>query len=129
LEQSPVLIVTPALAVIDGSLCQLTREGLPAQACQPLATAVAEFLRGPMCVYVREQPHGFLPGIPNLYCLDGDLRLMWMAEWPESCGPCTRIMDAQGNMLAAESASGAVVRLDAHTGKLLSVEHSMAATG
>jgi hypothetical protein len=124
-----VLFVTPALAVIDGSLCQLTREGLPARSCQPLATAVAEFLRGPMCVYVREHPHGLLPGIANLYCLDGDLRLKWMAEWPESCGPCTRIVDASGDILMAESVSGAVIQLDAHTGRTLQIAHPMAAAG
>jgi len=124
-----VLFPTPALAVIDGSLCQLTREGLPARSCPPLATAVAEFVGGPMCVYVREHPYGLLPGIANLYCLDGDLRMMWIAEWPASCGPCTRIVDATGDLLTAESASGAVVRIDAQTGRTLHIEQPMAAAG
>jgi hypothetical protein len=118
----------PALAVIDGALCQLTREGAPAITCTPLATAVVEFHRGPMCVYVREHPHGLLPGIANLYCLDGALRLQWMAEWPESYGPCTRIIDASGDMLVAESTSGAVLRIDAHSGHFVGIDHLMAAT-
>jgi hypothetical protein len=115
--------------VIDGALCQLTREGALAGSCTPLATAVVEFRRGPMCVYVRELPVGLLPGIANLYCLDGSLRLQWMAEWPVSCGPCTRIIDAVGDTLTAESASGAIVRLDAHTGRIVGVDQPMAATG
>ncbi|MEO7599954.1 MAG: hypothetical protein ABIV50_13540, partial [Opitutus sp.] len=62
---------SPALAVIDGALCQLTREGVAAITCAPLATAIVEFRRGPMCVFVRETPNGLLPGISNLYRLDG----------------------------------------------------------
>ena len=79
-----------------------------------------------MCVYVLELPFGLLPGMPNLYCLDGDLRLQWLADWPESCGPCIRIIDATEDGLRAESASGAIVRLDPHHGRLLSVEPQMA---
>ncbi|HTO02599.1 MAG TPA: hypothetical protein VL069_02805 [Opitutus sp.] len=120
---------SPALAVIDGSLSQLTREGAAARSCAPLATAVVEFRGGPLCVYVRELPHGLLPGMPNLYCLDGDLRMMWMAEWPEACGYCTRINDASGDVLTAESASGAIVRLDAHTGKIIGIDQPMAVAG
>ena len=82
-----------------------------------------------MCVYVREISHGLLPGFANLYCLDGNLGLMWMAEWPESYGPCTRIVDISGDTLIAESASGATVRLDAHSGRLSQVVHPMAAAG
>ena len=113
---SPAQLVnseTPALAVIDGTLCQLTREGTRAAGHAPLATAVLEFRHGSLRYYVREHPHGLLPGLPNLYCLDGDLRMMWIAEWPASCGPCTRIVDATRDHLTAESASGAVVRIDA----------------
>ena len=82
-----------------------------------------------MCVYVREHPYGLLPGIANLYCLDGDLRMMWIAEWPASCGPCTRIVDATGDLLTAESATGAVVRIDAQTGRTLQIGQPMAVAG
>jgi hypothetical protein len=120
---------SPALAVIDGSLCQFTREGVPAHRYEPIATAVAEFRCGPMCIYVREHPYGLLPGISNLYCLDGALRLLWLAEWPGECGACTRIVDASGDVLTTESASGATVRIRAHTGALLGVDPQMAAAG
>jgi hypothetical protein len=120
---------TSALAVIDGTLCQLTREGARAAGHAPLATAVVEFRHGSMRYYVREHPYGLLPGLPNLYCLDAAFRLQWMAEWPEPADPCTAIVGEEGDTLVAMSASGAAVRLDANTGRLISIEQPMAAAG
>jgi hypothetical protein len=114
-----------ALAVIDGTLCQLTREGLRAALLPPLATAVVEFRHGPLRTYVREHPFGLLPGLPNLYCLDGAFRMLWMAEWPDSSDPCAGIDREEGDTLVTTSVSGAEVRLDAHTGRLLSVTQPM----
>ena len=119
----------PALAVIDGLLCQLTRRGTRAGWHAPLATAVVEFHHGPLRVYVREHPYGLLPGIPNLYCLDAALRLQWMAEWPAPADPCARILGEAGGVLSVESVSGTRISLDAHTGRLLGVARPMAATG
>ena len=118
---------TSALAVIDGTLCQLTREGSRAAGHAPLATAVLEFRHGSLRYYVREHPHGLLPGLPNLYCLDGGFRLQWMAEWPDPADPCTAIIAEEGATLVAQAASGAMVRLDVQTGRLLRVEQPMAA--
>jgi hypothetical protein len=126
---SAALLVTtppPALAVIDGTLSLLTREGTRALSHAPLATAVVEFRHGPLRVYVREHPYGLLPGIPNLYCLDADLRLQWMAEWPDPADPCARILNDDDGILVAESFRGALVRLDAFTGRLLGVTQPMA---
>lgn len=117
---------TPALAVIDGSLCRLTRRGARATGHAPLATAVVEFRHGPLRVYVREHPYGLLPGLPNLYCLDGAFRLQWMAEWPEPADPCAAIVGEDGDALVVLSTAGATVRLDASTGRLLHIEHPMA---
>jgi hypothetical protein len=113
--------------VIDGALCVLTREGARSAWHAPLATAIVEFHHGPLRVYVREHPYGLLPGLPNLYCLDGDFRLQWMAEWPDPADPCARIVGDEGESLLVESASGALVRLDAMTGRLLGVTQVMAA--
>lgn len=124
---SPVTTAAPALAVIDGSLCQLTREGARAHGHAPLATAVLEFRHGPLCYYVREHPHGFLPGICNLYCLDADFRLRWFAEWPEVSDPCVAILGEDGECLVVATQSGLHVRLDRHTGRLRAVEQPMAA--
>lgn len=118
---------TPALAVIDGTLCQLTRNGTRAAGHAPLATAVVEFRHGPLRYYVREHPFGLLPGLPNLYCLDGAFRMQWMAEWPDPADPCTSIVGEEGVALVALAKSGAIVRLDAHNGRLLSIESPMAA--
>jgi len=120
---------SPALAVIDGSLCQFTRRGTRAGCHVPLATAVVEFHHGSLRVYVREHPYGLLPGIPNLYCLDAALRLQWMAEWPIPDDPCAKILGEEGGVLSVESLSGSRISLDAHTGKLLGIARPMAATG
>ena len=119
----------PALAVIDGTLCQLTREGAKAGGYAPLASAVAEFCHAELRCYVREHPYGLLPGLPNLYCLDGAFRLQWMAEWPDPADPCAAIVGEEGEVLVTRSARGSLVRLDAHTGRLLGVETPMAAAG
>ena len=95
---------TPAFAVIDGTLFQLTREGAVARSCAPLATAIEEFLCGPLCVFVRERPHGLLPGISNLYKLDAALRLEWLAAWPGEYGACTQIIEIVNDVLIAASA-------------------------
>lgn len=118
---------TSALAVIDGTLCQISREGTRAVGHAPLATAVVEFRHGAMRYYVREHSFGLLPGLPNLYCLDAAFRLQWMAEWPDPADPCAAIVGEEGESLVALSQSGAVVRLDVHTGRLSSVEQPMAA--
>ena len=118
---------TPALAVIDGALCQLTREGARAGGHAPLATAVVEFRHGPFCFFVREHPYGLLPGLPNLYCLDGAFRLQWMAEWPDPADPCAASVGEEGDTLVTTAVSGATVRLDANTGRLRGVEPPLAA--
>lgn len=123
------LHTTSALAVIDGTLCQLTRDGARAAGHAPLATAVVEFRHGPLRYYVREHPHGLLPGLPNLYCLDAAFRLQWMAEWPDPADPCATIVGEEGETLVAVSAAGTTVRLDASTGALRGVEQPMAAAG
>ncbi len=119
----------PALAVIDGSLCRLTREGAKAIACPPLASGVAEFRQGPLRCYVREHAFGLLPGLPNLYCLDGAFRLLWMAEWPDPADPCTAIIGEEPGTLVTRSASGAEVRVDVHTGRLVRADLPLAAAG
>ena len=123
----PVTSETPALAVIDGTLCRLSREGTRTGSHSPLATAIVEFRHGSLRYYVREHPYGLLPGIPNLYCLDAAFRLQWMAEWPDHSDPCASIVGEEGDTLVVMSASGATVRLDAHNGRLLGVEQPMAA--
>lgn len=117
----------PAYAILDGSLCQVSPRGDRARTHAPLATAVAEFLHGPLRLYVREHPHGLLPGLPNLYCLDAALRLHWLAEWPDAHGPCTALLSANTDTVTAVAASGVHVTLDAQTGRLLRVQSALAA--
>lgn len=119
----------PALAVIDGKLCQLTREGSKAGGYTPIASGVAEFRHAPLRCYIREHTFGLLPGLPNLYCLDGAFRLLWMAEWHDPADPCAAIGEEKDGVLLTRSASGCTVRLDVHTGRLLGVDLPLAATG
>lgn len=80
-----------------------------------------------MRFYVREHAHGLLPGLPNLYCLDGALRLLWIAEWPHADDLCAGLVSDDDGVLVVLSASGAIVRLDAGNGRLLSWSQSVAA--
>ena len=118
-----------ALAVIDGALCQLGRSGGRAVWHKPIASAVLEFRRGPMCTYVREHPFGLLPGFANLYCLDGAHRLQWIAEWPRADDPCAAIVDEVDGVLVTVATSGMIVRLETATGRLLDCELPVAKTG
>lgn len=118
-----------AFAVIDGSVCRLGRLGARTTCHAPLATAVVEFRRGPLRTYVREHPFGLLPGLSNLYCLDGADRLLWMAEWPALDDPCAAILDEIDGELIAISTTGAIARLDTETGRLLNWTDRASATG
>jgi hypothetical protein len=115
------LVTAPqdCFAVLEGALYCLGPFGSRALRHEPLATAILEFRRGPLCTYVREHAHGLLPGLPNLYCLDGAHRLAWMAEWPLDGDPCARILDDIDGELIVQAASGTVVRLDAHSGRFI----------
>lgn len=108
---------TPATAILDGTLCRLDARGRRIAAHPPLATAIVEFLPGPLRTYVRENPLGLLPGIANLYCVDAALRLQWVAEWPFADDPCAAILGEENEVLAVLSVSGATLHFDAHTGR------------
>ena len=124
-------MATPShgFAVIDGLLCALGPFGSRSLLHAPLATAVAEFRRGPFCTYVRELPEGILPGLSNLYCVDGAGRLQWIADWPDAGDPCAEIVGEHevDGVLVARSVSGAVAQIDTSSGRLLSWVPSVAA--
>lgn len=115
--------------MLEGALYGLGPFGSRLIRHEPLATAVVEFCRKPLRTYVREHPYGLLPGLPNLYCLDGAHRLMWMAEWPLPDDPCARIVDEANGELVAESASGVVVVLEAATGRFIASSAPTQAAG
>jgi len=125
------LVTTPnqALVVLEGALCRVGRSGGRAVWHRPIASAVVEFRRGPFRTYVREHPYGLLPGLPNLYCLDGAHRLQWMAEWPDADDPCAAIVDERGGVLVTMSSAGAIVRFEAATGRLLDCVQPVAVAG
>ena len=116
-----------ASAIIDGTLCQLNRRGLRAVAHAPLGSAIVEFRQSGLHFYVREHPFGLLPGMANLYCLDANLRLRWLAAWPNMADPCAAIVGEEGNVLVTQSASGMIVRVDTSDGQLIGCEQAIAA--
>ncbi|MCX6955097.1 MAG: hypothetical protein NTV51_23330 [Verrucomicrobia bacterium] len=63
----------------------------------------------------------------TLYCLDGDLRLLWLAEWPLTADPCATIAGVEADVLTAVSVGGVTVRLDTATGRLLDCAAPVAA--
>ena len=79
-----------------------------------------------MCTYVREHPYGLLPGLANLYCLDGAHRLCWIAEWPLANDPCSAILRESADGLVVASGRGAVLRIDATNGRFLGFVESAA---
>lgn len=117
------------LAVIDGALCLLTRQGAKSRRHAPLATAVVEFRQSPFRTLVREHPFGLLPGIPNLYCLDGAFRLQWVSEWTDAADPFVALLDENATTFRAQTSSGKVVTFDLNTGRLIRVEARLAAVG
>ena len=90
---------------------------------------MVEFRQSPFRTLVREHPFGLLPGMPNLYCLDGAFRLQWLADWNETSDPFVALLGENATTLRAQTASGKVVTLDLNTGRRLSVEARMAAVG
>lgn len=117
----------PATAILDGTLCRLDPRGQRLAAHPPLATAIVEFLPGPLRTYVRENPLGLLPGIANLYCVDAALRLQWVAEWPFAGDPCAAILSEQDDVLSVLTVSGATLHFDAHTGRQVGDPSAVAA--
>jgi hypothetical protein len=116
-----------ASAIIDGTLCQIDHRGLRSIERAPLGSAIAEFRPGPLCFYVREHAFGLLPGMANLYCLDANLHLRWIAAWPDASDPCAEILSEEDAVLVTRSVSGALVRLDARDGRLFDCGSSLAA--
>jgi len=105
----------------------LNRNGSVQATHTPLATAVMEFRPGAMRLYVREHPYGLLPGVPNLYCLDLDFKLLWLAEWPYVEDLCSRLVDETADTLIVETVGGATVRLDANTGRVTGAQPAIQA--
>lgn len=86
-----------------------------------------EFRQGPLRLYVREHPFGLLPGMSNLYCLDANFGLLWLAQWPYAEDPCGRLGDEADDILMTESVAGLSVRLDAATGRVVECQPRIAA--
>lgn len=108
-----------SLAIIEGALCRLNHKGRATARYLPVGTAVVEFvvIDGGSIV-VRELAYGFLPGIPNLYCLDAKLRLLWMAELPSETDFFEGLGTVDNGLVACVTQSGLACKLAVVDGRL-----------
>ncbi|HNW41298.1 MAG TPA: hypothetical protein PKN08_05290 [Opitutaceae bacterium] len=109
---------TDSLAIIDGALCRLNRRGKVARRHAPLGSAIVEFR--PLAdgrLLVRERPADMLPGFANLYCLDADLRQVWLAEPPADGALFTEPMSLDAGSATCGTTSGHTLRLDLASGR------------
>ena len=66
---------------------------------------------------VRERPADMLPGFANLYCLDADLRQVWLAEPPADGALFTEPMSLDAGSATCGTTSGHTLRLDLASGR------------
>lgn len=110
---------TDSLAIIDGALCRLNRRGKVARRHAPLGSAIVEFK--PLAdgrLLVRERPADMLPGFANLYCLDANLRQVWLAEPPPDGALFAEPMALLDSAVTCQTTSGHTLRLDLASGRL-----------
>lgn len=110
---------SPSFALIEGSLCKLNRRGTVTKRHAPLGSAVVEFHVFGDRIFVREQPEGFLNGMPNLYCLDLNLFIVWLAELPSPDAPFEAITSIDARSLRCTTVNGLSCEVSACDGKVL----------
>lgn len=70
-------------AILDGKLCRLNRRGTVVRRHAPIGGRIEDFLVVQDRIVVREAPEDFLAGVSNLYCLDENFKLVWLAQQPK----------------------------------------------
>ena len=114
-----VSLETPCFALIDGALCKLNRRGGVLKRHTPLGSAVVEFRLHGDQLFVREEARGFLLGMPNLYCLDLNLFISWLAELPGPGDPFEAIEESDSLSLLCRTVGGITCRISTTDGKVL----------
>lgn len=112
-----VSLDSPSFALIDGSLCKLNRRGTIVKRHAPLGGVVAEFHVHQGRLYVREDADGFLAGMPNLYCLDENLFITWLAEMPSALDPYAAILGFVETGVRCQTREGIQVCLSFSSGR------------
>lgn len=118
---------SPSFALINGSLCKLNRRGTVVKRHAPLGGAIMEFHVHGGHIYVREDAGGFLAGMPNLYCLDENLFITWLAELPSPLDPYATILEISEEVLSCRTQSGAQHQLSLCDGRSCQSASSLAA--
>lgn len=84
-----------------------------------MGSRVAEFIAWKGILLVRESEEGFLTGMPNLYCMDEELKMLWLAELPSPEDAYAGELKIESETLLCRSRLGRDCRLDLDTGHLL----------
>jgi len=108
---------SPSFALINGSLCKLNRRGTVVKKHAPLGGTIMEFHVQAGRIYVREDAGGFLAGMPNLYCLDENLFITWLAELPSALDPFATILEITEQSLSCRTQSGTLYQLSLNDGR------------
>lgn len=116
-----VSLDTPSFALLNGALCKLNRRGTVTKRHKPLGTAVVEFVVVGERILVREQAEGCLLGMPNLYCLDSNLFIIWLAELPAAENAYACIREIAEEQVRCLSTKGESLRLNLSDGKVCEV--------
>lgn len=109
----------PSFALIDGSLCRLSRAGSVEKRRAPIGTVFLEFVVSGPFLYVLEDNRSFLTGMSNLYCLDSELNMVWLAEPPSPTDAYAGKLGLDDGRLVCASREGRRCALDLQTGALL----------
>lgn len=78
--------------------------------------AVAPLEGGAQCVLLLDPDSSKQPVFENLLCINKEGDVVWTAKLPDSPDAFVRI-SLEGKMILANSWSGFLLKLDAHTGK------------
>lgn len=113
---------TPSFAIIDGSLCRLSRRGTVTKRHAPLGLAIEQFIVDEGRVYVREKPEGLLEGIPSVYCLDDRLQLVWLASQIDPREAIVGEITLERGIVSGETRAGHRLKLAADSGKPFAVQ-------
>lgn len=109
----------PSYAIIDGLLCKLSRRGTVLKKRAPMGSTIAEFMVAGQVLIVRETAEGFLPGMSNLYGVDDELKMLWLAEPPFSNDSYAGFIGLNEGVLNCRTKTGRESRVNPADGKLL----------
>jgi hypothetical protein len=104
----------------DKALCKVdVATGRPISRRDAMGTKIVQMLRKDERVVIREDCYEFPTGRSNVYCLDHDLALIWVAELPMATDVYANPVIDKGETLECASWQGYTCQLDPESGKIV----------